>query len=293
MAVHAMKLEPFSRQETANRAIQKAASVRQRANATQHLPICIYDVCEKLNVTVQFVDNNMEGMYQKGTRPRIYLSPKRPLARRAFNCAHELGHHEFGDGSSIDELQENARTPAWNDPKEFTADSFAAHLLMPVIGLRGAFNSRSLKCEAATPEQLYVIACDFGVGYTTLITHLSVGLRMLSRSRADELKQWSPKSIRTSLLGEETSAPLIVAGSNRLNPRIDAEVGNLILLPREAVVDADKLRPVRQLKNASLFEAIKSGIAQVRTSRWAAFVRVAQAEYVGLARYRHLEDIND
>lgn len=290
MAVRAMKLEAFDRRKTANRAIQMAASVRQRADATQHLPICIYEVCEKLNVTVQFIDNNMEGMYQKGARPRIYLSPRRPLVRRAFNCAHELGHHEFGDGSSIDELQENARTPAWDDPKEFTADSFAAHLLMPIIGLRGAFNSRNLSCEAATPEQLYVIACDFGVGYSTLVTHLSVGLRMITHSRAAELKRWSPKTIRHSLLGEDTNASLVVAGSNRLNPRIDVEVGSLVLLPREAVVDADKLRPVRQLKNASLFEATKPGIAQIRTSRWAAFVRIARAEYIGLARYRHLED---
>jgi Zn-dependent peptidase ImmA (M78 family) len=291
MMASAIKLVDFDRRKNANRAIQLAAAVRQRTGATQHLPICIYDVCEKLNVAVRFIDNNMEGMYQKGNRPQIYLSSKRPLARRAFNCAHELGHHEFGDGSSIDVLQENALTPSWDDPKEFLADSFAAHILMPIVGLRGAFNSRGLNCETATPTQLYVIACDFGVGYATLVTHLSTGLRMITVSRAAELKRWSPKTIRASLLGEDTKASLVVAGANRFNSRIDVEVGTLVLLPREAVVDADKLRPVRQLKNGSLFEATKPGIAQIRTSKWAAFARIARAEYMGLARYRHLEDV--
>jgi len=290
MAVVAMKSETFDRRSSANRAIQMAASVRQRVGVPQHVPICVYDICEKLGVTVRFIDNSMEGMYQKSVRPQIYLSSKRPLPRRAYNCAHELGHHVFGDGSSIDELQEGARTPSWNDPKEFLADSFAAHLLMPTIGLRGAFNSRVLECNSATPGQLYVIACDFGVGYTTLITHLSIGLRMMTQSRASELKRITPKAIRASLLGEETDAPLIIAGSKRLNPRVDTEVGSLILLPEDAFVDAEKLRPVRRIENASLFEAIEPGIAQVRTPNWAAFARIARTEYMGLARYRHLED---
>ncbi len=280
----------FCRQTSANMAAKQATSVRVRLGIEQHLPVCIYDVCDKLGVTVRFIDNNMEGMYEKNARPKIYLSSKRPLARRVYNCAHELGHHEFGDGSSIDELKEDAERPSWEDPKEFKADSFAAHLLMPTIGLRGAFNSRGLEIQTATSEQIYVIACDFGVGYTTLVTHLSVGLRLMNSIRAAELKKVSPKQIRSRLLGQKTASPLIVAGAKRLNPRVDAEVGTLIMLPKDAFVDADKLSPVGQFKNASLFEAVKPGIAQIRTPEWAAFARIARKEYMGMARYRHLEE---
>lgn len=280
----------FSRQSSVNMAIKQATSVRIRLGIEQHLPVCIYDICDQLDVTVRFLDNNMEGMYKKSKRPKIFLSSKRPLARRAYNCAHELGHHQFGDGSSIDELREEADRPSWEDPKEFKADSFAAHLLIPTIGLRGAFNSRGLDMQTATPEQIYVIACDFGVGYTTLITHMSVGLRLINSIRAAELKKASPKQIRTKLLGQETSRPLIVAGAKRLNPRIDTEVGSLILLPKDAFVEADRLKPIGQFKNASLFEVMKPGIAQIRTPEWSAFARIARKEYMGMARFRHLEE---
>lgn len=290
MSATAKQSNMFDRRLSANRAIQMAVSVRQKVGVSQFEPVCVYDICEKLGVTVRFIDNNMEGMYQKGARPQIYLSSKRPLQRRAFNCAHELAHHMFGDGSSIDELKEVASQPSWNDPKEFLADTFAAQLLMPTIALRGAFNSRDLDVETSTAEQLYVISCDFGVGYNTLITHLSAGLQIMSQIRAAELKKISPKAIRASLLTEETTSPLIVAGSKRANPRIDAEVGHLLLLPDGVVVDADKLRPLRKVKNASLFEVVKPGIAQIRTPHWAAFARIARIEYVGLAKYRHLEE---
>lgn len=273
--------------------MRATVALRQRLGIKQHLPVCIYDICHRAGVTVRFNNINMEGMYQKAERPFIHLSARRPLARRAFNCGHELGHHEFGHGSSIDELRDDADEPAWADPKEFLADTFSAHMLMPVMGLRSAFNTRGLKPETATSEQLYVIACDFGVGYHTLVTHLSVGLGLVSRLRATELKRKTPMMIRTELLGEETRAGLIVAGSKRLNPLIDAEVNTLMLLPRETVVDAEKLTPIRRHKNASLFIATKPGIAQIRAPEWSAFVRVARKKYVGLARYRHLEDCDE
>ena len=142
------------------------------AELDHHNPICIYGLSHALGVTVRFNNINMEGMYQRGTPPRIHLSARRPLSRRTYNCAHELGHHVFGHGSSIDELREDAKEHPWEDPKEFLADTFAGFVLMPIIGLRRAFALRNCKPEAATPIQMYLIACEFGVGYSTLITHL-------------------------------------------------------------------------------------------------------------------------
>lgn len=293
MAQRVSNLRRFDRRSATQQAMQAASSLRARIGLQQHVPLCIFDACHQVGVTVRFNDINMEGMYQKADRPVIHLSSKRPLPRRVFNCAHELGHHEFGHGSSIDELREDAETPSWADPKEFLADSFAGHLLMPAMALRGAFNSRNLTPETASPEQIYVIACDFGVGYRTLITHLSAGLNLLSDRRAAELKRATPKTIRARLLQEETEAPLVVAGTRRLNPRIDVEVETLVLLPKDTVVEAGKLVPVRQLKNASLFKAVAPGIAQIRAPEWAAFVRVAREDYTGLARYRHLEECDE
>ncbi len=57
---------------------------------------------------------------------------------------------------------------------------------------------------------MYSIACQFGVGYKTLLTQLLWGERMLSRSRADVLRNQSPQSIRAHVLGRLTPQPLIM-----------------------------------------------------------------------------------
>ena len=133
----------FNRRALATRAMQAAIETRAKAELDQHGPICIYGLCEMLGVTVRFNNINMEGMYQRGMPPRIHLSARRPLPRRAYNCAHELGHHVFGHGTSIDELREDAKEHPWENSKEFLADTFAGFTLMPIIGLRRAFAVRS------------------------------------------------------------------------------------------------------------------------------------------------------
>ena len=141
----------FNHGALATRAMQAAAGTRAEAKLEQAGPICIYGLCETLGIVVRFNNINMEGMYQRGRPPRVHLSARRPLPRRAYNCAHELGHHVFGHGSSIDELREDAKARPWGDPKEFLADTFAGFILMPIIGLRRAFSIRGWTPETATP----------------------------------------------------------------------------------------------------------------------------------------------
>ena len=173
----------FNRRVLATQAMQAATATRATAKVDQTGPVCIYGLCETLGIVVRFNNINMEGMYQRGFPPRIHLSARRPLPRRAYNCAHELGHHVFGHGLSVDELREDAKAQPWEDPKEFLADTFAGFILMPIIGLRRAFAVRGWTTETAKPAQIFAVACEFGVGYSTLLTHLSAGVDMLSRCR--------------------------------------------------------------------------------------------------------------
>ena len=196
----------INRGALATQAIQ-AAATRAKAKLGQAEPICIYGLCETLGIVVRFNDINMEGMYQRGLPPRIHISARRPLPRRNYNCAHELGHHVFGHGSSIDELRDEADLRPWEDPKEFLADTFAGFILMPTIGLRRAFSVRGWKPETATSLQIFTIACEFGVGYATLLTHLSASVKMLSRGRAAVLGRETPKGLRKRILAESTPRP--------------------------------------------------------------------------------------
>jgi Zn-dependent peptidase ImmA (M78 family) len=283
----------FSRRTLATQAMQAATEARAKVKLDQTSPICIYGLCEKLGVTVRFNNINMEGMYQRGTPPRIHLSARRPLPRRAYNCAHELGHHVFGHGSSIDELREDAKSHPWEDPKEFLADTFAGFILMPIIGLRRAFSIRGWAPETATPSQVFTIACDFGVGYATLVTHLSAGVNLISRSRASVLQRATPKALRTEILGALVPELLIVADGRGAAPTLDAEVDTLLLLPLGTEVTGSGLSFERDLESGRLFRSVKPGIFQGRANDWTVFVRIAPNGYVGLAQYRHLEEDSD
>ena len=282
----------FSRRALATEAMRAAIATRAKAKLNQHSPICIYELCEKLRVTVRFNSINMEGMYQHGVPPRIHLSALRPLPRRAYNCAHELGHHIFGHGSSIDELSDNAKQHPWEDSKEFIADAFAGFTLMPIVGLRRAFATRGWAPATATAAQMFTIACHFGVGYGTLLTHLSAGVNMISFSRAAALKRVTPKALRRDILGVLAPEPLIVADRHRVGPTVDAEVDMLLCLPPDTETTGNCLAYEGDLANGRLFRAVRPGIVQASTASgsWVTFVRIAPNAYVGLARYRHLEE---
>src|SRR5262245_7427423 len=118
------------RRQLAHDAMIAAIKVRQSLGLDLVRPVCVYDICERMKVTVRFNAINMEGMYDRLPKPRIHLSALRPLVRRNFNCAHELGHHVFGHGSTIDELRADGQADD-ESPKEVLANYFAAFLLLP------------------------------------------------------------------------------------------------------------------------------------------------------------------
>ncbi len=284
-----------NRRALADKAMKAAISARLKAGKDLVSPVCIYSVAEAHGVRVRFNDIDMEGMYQRGSPPRIHLSSKRPLVRRTFNCAHELGHHVLGHGSSIDELRVNQTNRPWDVPEEYSADTFAAYALIPTLGLRNAFAIRGLKPETATPAEVYRIACQFSVGYATLVTHLRWGENMIGGARAEALRKLTPQSLRAQILGALTPQPLIVADEHWGGASIDAEVGHLLLLPTGTTAHGNAVSVVADLAHGRLFEARRPGL--VRLDRpgggWAAFGRIARTEYVGLAEYRHLEDDED
>ena len=167
--------------------LQASITARVKAGVDLKSPACIYGLCEAHNVAVRFNDINMEGMYDRTPKPRILVSVLRPLARRTFTCAHELEHHVFGHGSTIDELRGDQASSADRPPNEILADVFAAFVLMPTLGLREAFAKRGLGPNRATALDMYAIACNFGVGQATLVNHLAYGINMINQVQRDRL----------------------------------------------------------------------------------------------------------
>ncbi|WNG21335.1 ImmA/IrrE family metallo-endopeptidase [Cystobacter fuscus] len=281
------------RGELVRRALNKALEIREVGGLDDESPICVYKLCEKLSLRVQFkAIASMEGMYVAGEPPQIYLSSLRPLGRRAFTCGHELGHHVFGHGSAIDELRKEDETHPVFKPDEFLVNAFSGFLLMPQLGVRNAFRVRGWDLGSASPEQVFTVACHFGVGYETLANHLGYSIKEISPTRVKELERTKLPAIRRSLLGHPSDNPLIVVDRHYQHPTLDVEVGTQILMPAGVVPDKSNLSFVEDLPGGSLYQAEKPGLVQVHDpkSAWAIIVRIARFQYEGLAKYRHVEE---
>lgn len=282
----------LSRRDLAKRALQRSIEVRRQGGVGVNAAIDPFDLCDRLGVKVQFVDVSMEGFFKPGRKPRILLSALRPLVRRGYNCGHELGHWAHGHASTLDTLMEGCERDF--QPDEFLADTFAGFLLMPPLGVRRAFARRGWNAATASPEELYTLACAFGVGYETLIEHCSRSLEMIPMQRAETLLKQPVRKARESLLARSTPEPLVLVDEFWELPTIDVEVGTLVLLPEGCVAEGAQLEAVAH-PTGRLYRAVKTGIGRVHHPgrSWAVFLRVTRFQFVGFSTNRHLEDNDD
>lgn len=282
----------WERGNLSQEAIEAAVKTRHDAGFDDMAPLSIYELCRSLRVQVRFVDVNMEGMYHKGKIPRIYISALRPKVRQTYTCAHELGHHIFGHSSTVDQLKEDLETNGAYSPQEFLADTFAAHLLMPALGIRYAFASRGLKMMELSPLDIYKVACDFGVGYSTLITHLWLGLEDISKSHAEKLKRSSPKYLRHTLIGQDAPDQLHLLDATSMTDAIETSVGGGILLPFGSTSDANSLIQNGEYETGALFCITKPGVWPVNIAGREPTLQInaSKKNFSGLAQYRTLGD---
>jgi len=286
----------WNRKELARKALASALQTRHHAGKSPWEPICVYDLAEKLKVEVRFLEcSSMEGIYSKEPGPVILLPAKRPASRQAYSCAHELGHHIAGHGTRMDELLEerSAGQEDKDDPDEFLVDCFAGFLLMPKLAVERAIKCRGWTSSILTAEQTYTIAGQLRVGYTTLIQHMRWSLKILPCTQADKLLKFQPKRIRRAWLDRETTANLLVVDEHWCGRPIDLHVGDYLVIPRNARVEASHLEALQVTDVGQILEAKRPGLGQIfLSSNNAAFVRVSRAAYVGLAKHRHLEDVD-
>jgi hypothetical protein len=259
------------RRRLALRASSAALRIRQKARIASDHPCNPFDLAEELGVEVRFANlPSAEGMYSP-QKPVIIVSSLRPVGRQAFTCAHELGHHVYGHGEQFDELVEERGKIRRYDPKEFEADCFATALLMPKTAVLKGLAARGWNPKTLTAEQAYGLASWLGVGYATLVGNMRGSLGLLAPDRADALEKVKPSQIRKSILGRECKEHLVVVDDFWTGRAIDAQVGDLILLPSATVIE-DSIVP---------------------NAEWAQYLRISRKQFAGLARFRHLEEVED
>jgi len=277
-------------------AIKKAGQMRTRLKLNIFESVNIFDVCAKLPISVRFIDVSMEGMYvNKGEHPDskvILISSLRPLPRRVYTCAHELGHHLFGHGSKIDGLNDEGVTTSVYDDDEYLVDAFAGAFLMPVAGVEAEFIKRKWDLKTVSAIQLYTISSIFGTGYSTLITHCKAN-KLISESRAMTLLKQTPSKLLQHAMGKAVANSHFKIIDDKTDITVlDLEIGNYLFLPSHFSAEGKHLRKLKNTEYGIAFIAEHPGITQIYSAQTGrgCFVRIQNAGYIGLAENRHLED---
>lgn len=280
-----------SREQTAQVAVSRALKTRIQLGFKLTDSVPIFDVAERLGADVWFKDiPSLEGMYIADDNPTIILSGgrHRPEGRRAFTCAHELGHHVFNHGSRIDEIR---RQGFGDDLEEFSADIFGAFMLMPQATVEGGFLRRGWSFKNPEPEQVYRVASWLGVGYTSLLDHMRFSLRTLSEHQHIALSKVTPKRIIASLTGE-TARTVVVVDKLWVGRPVDLSVEDLLLIPYSFAIETDHVNCIDELSDMRLFKATKVGVTRLvdNHSNWTSFCRISRKNYMGRNMYRFLEE---
>lgn len=268
----------------------QALKIRSAAGIELWHPVSIYDLVAQHNIDVWFLEaSSLEGMYSKSPNkpPAILLGSERPMGRQVFTCAHEFGHHVFKHGIRVDSLIQGKGSKKKFDPDEFLADSFAGFLLMSKAAVENAFSVREWDVRAPAPYQVFVIAGYLGVGYSTLIQHMSNALRILPRNTARELLRHQPKTIRSKILGHSFDTNLVIVDSHWKIRPIDIQVGDLLLINSRPLCETSCLRLVGDHPQGWLFQAATPGTGKLQSAidNWAAQVRVSSRGFHGWAKY--------
>lgn len=279
-------------------AIKKAGQMRAKLGLDMFSPVNIFETCSQLGLSVRFIDVNMEGMYinQEGVAEKVILiSSLRPLPRRVYTCAHELGHHLFGHGSKVDGLNEEGAIESVYDKDEYLVDSFAAAFLMPVASIEKELTKRGWLTVTLTPAQIYSLSSLFGTGYSTFIKHCKAN-KIILEQKARELLKITPAKLLQNLADEVIPNSHFKIVNEYYNQKlIDIEVGNYLILPEDSTLDRTHFDLATTTEGGKIFTALHPGIFQlsVPSSEKSYFVRVQNAGFVGLAEHRYLENQTD
>lgn len=279
----------------ARESLASAQQVRRQRQRSILDPVCIYDLSADMGLDVWFQKiASLEGMYVRLSPPRIFLGAERPAGRRAYTCAHELGHHVLGHGTKVDELREECGEPGSFEPEEYQAQVFAGMLLMPKLALASALSERGWSPETANAEDLYCLASLFGVGFESIIRHMQFGVGMLPRHRAEAMARIRLPEVRAALAGAEQAAyPLVVVDALWRGRPVDVEVGDRLLTPRDFFCEGTNLHLVTERGGRKLWQALSPGRCRfyLRDRDWGIFVRVSRKCFEGRSQFRHEPEV--
>lgn len=277
--------------DLAREAVLAAARLRTEHGLSPGIGICPFDLAQKLGVSARLVNYpSLEGMYSPSPRPAILVNAHRPAGRRRYSCGHEIGHHVFGHGFRLDELDDSNSSSS--SPEEFLAQRFSGALLMPKLAVDSAFARRGWSPATATPEQFFIIAQELGVGYTSLLFHQELNLQQLSKTRGATLRDVSIPQIRATVAGFIPQNDVFFVDDKWLRNSVDVEVGDIIIVPQGTNLDGTCATVTASPKTHIV--AVEPGTCFIKLpNNKNVLLRVSRRNFVGLARHRFEPEVED
>lgn len=174
-------------------------------DTTQRIPI--FDAIDNMDVMLNVAPlPKLSGAYvrQDDAPPGIMVNLQHPLSRQRFSAAHELGHHVFGHGSTLDpEAGELLEVQSGGVPdEEKVAEAFAAWFLMPQSAVRAAL-ARAGVTKPTRPVDAYRVAVDLGTSYTATVHHMTL-MRLIDSQTDRAWRKVAPAKIKRELAGADT-----------------------------------------------------------------------------------------
>ena len=212
----------------------QALRVRARAGYALDRPFDVYEATTALGLELQFVEMpSLEGMYISSRSPqRVLVSALRPAGRQRVTAAHELGHHVFGHGTTVDLVDD--KHPTSSRDEELVANHFAYTILMPRRAVTAGFLSCGADAGNPAPVDVYRVASWLGVGYRTLLNQMRHSIGLLSESRFRALERTSAAEARLQLGAPSPSGDLWALDEQWAGTSVHAQLGDYVTGVAEA-----------------------------------------------------------
>ena len=170
--------------------------------------IDVFDVITQRGLPLLFKPlDGLLGVYMDDPMPGILVTTKRPLSVQRLTGAHELGHHQFGHRSSLDDDSLLKRSPFNTSSnykqQELEADAFAIEFMLPPWLFAEHFKRQGWTASMmADPIIVYQLSLRIGASYDATCRCLArPGVEIIDRNTMNNNLNVKPKEIKKSLLG--------------------------------------------------------------------------------------------
>jgi Zn-dependent peptidase ImmA (M78 family) len=180
-------------QPQANEGAQKAREWRTRLGLGLSGPVPdvlhAVEVLAGVAVSVLELPGGVSGAYtMQEDQGFAFLNSSEPAVRQRFTLAHELGHHAFADGATID--TEDAVFGSSISPVERRARTFAAEFLVPLRAVSAWMETRD--AAEVSLRTVVELACCFRVSAETAL----IRLRLARCLESDRVHQQLHEAVR-------------------------------------------------------------------------------------------------